>query len=76
MFQSSKWSREEGEEVFNLEEREKRFSIEKGMSEDANKRVSIVVGDGFFLMEKGKFFGFFVSAIFSKNSVISEGKKW
>ena len=35
MFQSRKWSGEEGEEVFEREGREKRFSIQKGISGDA-----------------------------------------
>ena len=48
MFQSSKLSREEGEEVFDREGREKRFSKKKGMSRNAKKRVSIVVGEIFF----------------------------
>ena len=69
MFQSSKWSGEEGEEIFNREGREKRFSFEKGMSREAEKKVSIVVGDGFFWMEKTKFSGFFVLAVFSKKKL-------
>ena len=43
------------------------------MSGDVEKKVSIVVGDGFFLIEKAKI-GFFISTNFQKNLVISEGK--
>ena len=35
VFQSRKWSVEEGEEVFEREGRDKRFSIQKGISGDA-----------------------------------------
>ena len=66
MFQSSKWSGEEGEEVFYREGREKRSSIQKGISGDWKKRVFDRGGIELFLNGKRQIFWPFCFSYFFK----------